>query len=361
MYVKRLQVKNFRNYDEAVIELSDGVNVFEGRNAQGKTNLLEALYLTCVGRSMRTPRDRELIRWQCERARVTAEVVKKYGSDTVEIVLDKAVNKCVTLNGLPLTRLGELMGVVLGVLFSPEEIKTIKESPSERRRFMDIALSQLSKNYFYRLNRYNRTLSQRNKLLKSPRVEQAALDVWDKQLIEAGSGLVKSRRGFLKRLLPFAEKIHAFLTEGREVFELSYEGAEGESEQQVTESLSAMFKHCREQDLRLGFSHCGPHKDDVKISCNGVDLRAYGSQGQQRTAALTLKLALLELFKEYTGESPILLLDDVMSELDSVRRRRLLELIKSYQTVITCTELPELDGDLSVRRFKVDNGTVTPV
>lgn len=360
MYVKRLQVKNFRNYEAASVTLSQGINVFEGMNAQGKTNLLEALYLLCVGRSMRTPRDRELIRWETDRAAVKAEIVKRYGSDEVEIVIDKTLNKCVSVNALPLTRLGELMGVCLGVLFSPEEIKTVKESPSERRRFMDIALSQMSKNYFYLLNRYNKVLAQRNKLLKSPRVDESALDVWDLQLVETGAGLVKSRRGFLQQLLPHAQRIHAYLTDGKETFTLSYEGTAGEDLQSIKASFHEQLKRLRASDLKLGFSHCGPQKDDMAIAANGIDLRSYGSQGQQRTAALTLKLALLELMKAFTGESPVLLLDDVMSELDSLRRRRLLELIPSYQTIITCTELPELDGDESVTRFRVENGNVFP-
>lgn len=361
MYVKRLQVNKFRNYESGSVELGEGVNVFEGMNAQGKTNLLEALYLLCVGRSMRTVRDRELIRWQCERAAVKAEVVKKYGSDSVEIVIDKTLNKCIMLNGMPLTRLGELMGAVLGVLFSPEEIKTVKESPSERRRFMDIALSQMSKNYFYLLNRYNKILAQRNKLLKSPNAEESALDVWDMQLVDAGAGIIKSRRGFINSLCPYAKQVHAFLTDNKEEFGLSYEGAQGGSMAEIKQSFYEQLKRTRAADLKLGFSHCGPQKDDMKVSANDIDLRTYGSQGQQRTASLTLKLSLLQLMKEHTGESPILLLDDVMSELDSVRRTRLLQLIKSYQTIITCTELPELDGDTSVRRFKVEDGRVYPV
>ena len=358
MYVKRLQLKDFRNWETAGVALFEGLNIFEGRNAQGKTNLLEAIYLTCVGKSMRTSKDKELIRWEHERARVRTDVVKRGGGESVEIVLDKAVNKCVSVNGLPLTRLGELMGTILCVLFSPEEIKIVKESPSERRRFADIALSQLSKGYFYRLNRYNRTLSQRNKLLKSPRLDPNVLDVWDIQLVEAGAGIVKSRRGFIDRLLPLAQKVHSFLTDGKETLSLKYEGAAGEDIEAVKKSFADMLALSRESDLKTGFTHIGPHKDDVAIAADGVDLRTFGSQGQQRTAALSLQLALLELMEDFTGEKPILLLDDVMSELDEVRRMRLLEFISPYQTIITCTELNGLEGQTNVTRHKVVSGTL---
>lgn len=357
MIIKKVQLKDFRNWRDAAVELGEGINVFEGRNAQGKTNLLEALYLASVGKSMRTPRDRELIRWDCERAFVAVDIEKKYGEDRVETVLGKTSNKCVSVNGMPLTRLGELMGMLLCVLFSPEEIKTVKESPSERRRFLDIALCQLSKNYFYRLNRYNKVLAQRNRLLKNPRLDKTALDVWDMQLAAEGAGIVKSRRGFVEKLLPDAKKVHAFLTDGAEDFALVYEGADGYGVEQIQENLMKSLRESRDADLRTGFTHSGPHKDDLKIEAGGADMRTYGSQGQQRTAALTLRLALLELMTAYTGERPVLLLDDVMSELDAVRRKRLLEVIKGYQTVITCTELDELSDGENVRRFTVRAGT----
>ena len=358
MFVKKLELKDFRNFAGASLELSEGINVFEGRNAQGKTNLLEALYMTSVGKSMRTPRDKELVRWETDRAYVRTDVEKRGGSESVEIVLDRSVGKCVSVNSLPLTRLGELMGTVLTVLFSPEEIKIVKESPSERRRFADIALSQLSKSYFYRLNRYNRILSQRNKLLKSVKPDLAALEIWDMQLAEAGAGIVKSRRGFLARLQPIASKVHEFLTDGSEVLALSYEGAVGAELSEIKDNLIKSLTLSRESDLKTGFTHVGPHKDDIGVKANGVDLRTYGSQGQQRTAALSLQLSLLELMSDFTGDKPVLLLDDVMSELDEVRRKRLLELITSYQTVITCTELPELDGRSDVKRFKIVAGTL---
>lgn len=359
MYVKKLQLKDFRNFSSASLELSSGINVFEGRNAQGKTNLLEALYMTSVGKSMRTPRDKELIRWETNRAYVRTDVEKRGGSESVEVVLDRSVGKCVSVNSLPLTRLGELMGTVLTVLFSPEEIKIVKESPSERRRFADIALSQLSKSYFYRLNRYNRILSQRNKLLKTARPDLAALEIWDMQLAEAGAGIVKSRRGFLSRLQPMASEVHSFLTDKSEALSLSYEGEDGAEITEIKENLIKSLALSRESDLKTGFTHVGPHKDDIGVKANGVDLRTFGSQGQQRTAALSLQLSLLRLMSDFTGDKPVLLLDDVMSELDEVRRKRLLEFIAPYQTVITCTELPELDGRDDVKRFKVVAGTLS--
>lgn len=356
MNVKRLVLKDFRNWESADVSLGEGINVFEGRNAQGKTNLLEALYLACVGKSMRTPRDKELIRHGCDRAYVGVEIAKRGGDERVEIALDKSQNKCVSINRIPLTRIGELMGVLLGVLFSPEEIKIVKDAPAERRRFMDVALSQMSKSYFYLLNRYNRILSQRNKLLKSPKVDENAIDVWDMQLARAGAGITKSRRGFIGKLFPLFKEAHLTMTAGEEEGSLSYEGAEGETAEEIEKNILRQLLLSRESDIKTGFTHCGAHKDDISISGDGMDLRTYGSQGQKRTAALSLQFSLLKLMTLFTGEKPILLLDDVMSELDVVRRARLMTLVRPYQTIITCTEFDAEAFDGDIKRFKISGG-----
>lgn len=361
MHIKTLDIANFRNYEKQSVTLGEGMNVFVGRNAQGKTNLLEGVCLCSIGRSPRTPRDKELIRWTMQRARVKAVCSTRAGDETVEIILDRTENKRVAVNSIPITRMGELMGVVSTVFFSPNEIKIVSSSPGERRAFIDIALCQISRTYFYLLQRYNKILSQRNRLLKSGRAAPDALEVWDMQLAESGAKIIKTRRGFISRLSGYAKENHAFLTSGEENLELSYEGIDGSDADEVYANFIAELKKFRERDTASGFTGIGPQKDDMKISVNGIDVRAYGSQGQQRTAALSLKLAELDLNHAEKGDVPVLLLDDVLSELDSTRCRKLLERTVGVQTILTCTDIDAelfsaLGSDYKV--FKVEDGAV---
>ncbi len=341
MYIKNLDIANFRNYKKQSVALSDGLNVFMGRNAQGKTNLLEAVCLCSIGKSPRTPRDKELIRWEETRARVKVDVATRAGTESVDIILDKTENKRVAVNSLPITRMGELMGVVSTVFFSPDEIKVVSSSPAARRQFIDIALCQMSRAYFYALQRYDKILSQRNKLLKSGRVTDDALEVWDIQLSECGAKIIKTRRGFVSRLAPFANENHGFLTSEAENLELSYEGIGGENLEEITANFTSELKKHRERDVYTGFTGVGPQKDDMKIAVNDIDVRSYGSQGQRRTAALSLKLAELDLSLSEKGDSPVLLLDDVLSELDKARQKKLLERTAGIQTILTCTHIDE--------------------
>lgn len=359
MRIERLTIKNYRNYASADIMPGGGVNLFVGNNAQGKTNLLESIYLASVGRSARTPRWQELIKWNESEALVRVGVRKDVGGDSVEIRLDK--EKRVAINGLPITRIGELMGVLKTVLFSPDELRIVKEGPGERRRFIDIALCQLSKAYFYALTRYNKILAQRNKLLKSNPTDET-LEVWDMQLAKEGARVIKTRRGFVERLKPLAETVHRDIT-GTETLVLSYEGISGENAEEIESNFAAALKKSRDRDRIFMLTHVGPQRDDLAITADGIDLRSYGSQGQQRSAALSLKLAEMELLKIESGEYPVLLLDDVLSELDAYRQTKLLSHIKAYQTVITCTSLSddvrEKLGD--VTEFSVTAGTVKPI
>ncbi|MBQ8882686.1 MAG: DNA replication/repair protein RecF [Clostridia bacterium] len=360
MYLSAVQLKNYRNYEDLSIELIDGINVFTGKNAQGKTNLLEAIYFSSIGRSMRTPRDKELIRWGNDRALIRAVSVGRGGKSKVEIILDKKENKRVAIGGAQVSKLGELMGVIMTVLFSPDEISIIKNSPGDRRRFIDIAICQLSKAYFYLLGRYNKTLAQRNKLLKSG-ADGGTLDVWDLQLATAGAKVIKTRRGFIARMNNLVKKNHEFLTSGQEELSLEYENVDGTGEEEIYNNFLAKLKADRERDLYNGFTHSGPQTDDFATMIGDVDARKYGSQGQQRTVALSLKLAQLDLFYEETGEYPILLLDDVFSELDENRQRKLIEKLKDHQTVITCTHLEEKFAPFfsSAKIFTVENGNIT--
>jgi DNA replication and repair protein RecF len=256
--------------------------------------------------------------------------------------------------------MGELMGVVATVLFSPDEIGIIKNAPADRRRFIDISLCQLSKAYFYALNRYNKILLQRNTLLKSGRADENSLAVWDLQLVGEGTRIAKSRAGFVKRLETLAKENHSFLSSDREELTLEYEGITGESSEEIAKKMLDALKQDREKDLKQGYTHSGIQTDDLKVSVNGTDIRKFGSQGQQRTASLSLKMAEVDLYYQEKGEYPILLLDDVFSELDKTRQQRLLEKIKGLQTIITCTHF-EFNGVDDIRYFKVNSGTVEQV
>lgn len=343
MIVTRLQVKDYRNAAERTIVLKDGRNAFVGANARGKTNLLEAVYFAGVGKSFRTPRDKELIKNGCARAYICVTVQKDSGEETVKIVIDSAVNKRVSINGVPISRMSELMGVCPVVLFCPDGLKIVKEAPADRRRFMDIALCQVSKAYFNALSRYGKILASRNRLLKSGGATDGTLAPWDELLAEEGAKIVKSRRGYIKSLLPIAAERHAYLSDGKEKLVLEYEGVNGDGVDAIKRELLKRYADDRESDLRLRYTHSGPHKDDIKLSIDGVDVRSFGSQGQQRTVALSMKLAELGLLTDVLGTSPVLLLDDVFSELDGARRNKLLDAIDGFQTVITATDRAELD------------------
>lgn len=335
MILERIKIRNYRNYGEAEITPSERLNLFIGDNAQGKTNLLESIYFSSLGKSPRTPRDKELIMWGTGQAAVHTRVSKRAGCDDILIKLDTA--KRIAVNGMPISRMSELMGVLTTVFFSPDELKIVKEGPGERRRFIDIALCQLSRVYFDCLSRYNKALLHRNKLLKNDPSDDA-LEVWDMQLVTEGSKVIKTRRGFVEKLNGFAESIHLDIT-SNEKLELGYEGISGGDVGAIAVNFHNELKRARAHDKRHSVTSVGPQRDDIAILANGTDLRAYGSQGQQRSAALSMKLAEMELLKEHGGEYPVLLLDDVLSELDESRQSKLLARIKSYQTIITGTHL----------------------
>ena len=360
MNITRLELNYFRNYLSQKVEFCPGVNVFSGDNAQGKTNLLEAVYFSSLGKSMRTPRDKELIAWNHARGRIKAEVNKRIGTKTVEIVLDNSANKRVAINGMPITRIGELMGVITTVLFSPDEIAIINDTPQKRRRFIDIALCQLSKSYFYCLSDYNKILAQRNKLLKK-NAPLSAIEAWDLQLIKKCALIVRNRREFVRRLEKFAIGNHSFLSDGKETISLFYEGSEGESVDEIEKNFADKLLENREIDYRHGYTHAGAQTDDLAVMLDGMDVRKFGSQGQQRCAALSLKLAEMDLYREEQGEYPVLLLDDVFSELDKTRSKRLAKAISGYQTIITCTHLSEeIEESLGqYKEFSVSGGIVT--
>lgn len=361
MLIKNLELTNFRNYTKCEFTYKDGINIVSGKNAQGKTNSAEAIFYLCTGYSPRATKDKQVVRYGEKSATVKGEAETRFGSVKVEIDFFVDKNKSVKINGVPIAKIGELLGNVNSVFFSPEELKLVKESPEDRRRFMDISLSQLSKGYFYALQKYKKIISQRNVLLKSEDKEMIldTLPIWDIQLAEAGAKIIYKRKEFIEKLAPNAQNAHYAITGGEERLELSLEsGTDGETEEEIKENLRLALYERVETDIEKGHTSVGPHRDDIKIKLNGTDVRVYGSQGQQRTTALSLKLAETEIFKSEFGEYPVLILDDALSELDLSRRKRLISAVQNMQTIITCTEAESIPEYEKYNNIKINNGEV---
>jgi DNA replication and repair protein RecF len=349
VYIKSLSLLNFRSHQKKVIDLARGVNILVGENGVGKTNLLEAIFFSCVGRGFRTPRDKECIKFGENFAKVKTVAQKKFGEITVQITItDKA--KQILINSVPISKTGELMGNVACVFFSPDELKLVKESPADRRRFMDIDISQIDKTYFYNLMRYNKTLKQRNALLKTinPKneAEMRALDIWDGELAQVGAQIAARRVIFCEELNKIVPSIHKKLCE-EELVSCKYETNAGDFLKSLSQS--------RAQDLHLKTTTVGIHRDDIYLELCKKDARVFASQGQQRTLALALKIAELEIFEKALGEKPILLLDDVFSELDDGRRERLLNLVQGGQTIITTTGITDTEAKKAEKIFRIQH------
>lgn len=338
MIVQSINLKNYRNIRDINIDLNSGTNIIYGDNAQGKTNLLESIYLCATGRSHRTSHDSELIAFDESNAFIKLTVVDDLErTDTINIHLKKGSKKGIAINGLTLKKTGDLLGVLNVVMFSPEDLQLIKNGPGQRRRFMDMELCQISRVYYYNLNQYHKILKQRNNLLKNIKGQESTLDIWDIQLAEFGKKLIKARKNFILELSEIAGGIHGSITEGRESLTLKYNPSA------EIENFDEKLKKNRERDIYYGTTMTGPHKDDILFFINGVNVRDYGSQGQQRTACLAVKMAEIDLIKQHKNVNPVLLLDDVLSELDKTRQNYLINSIREVQTVITC---PVLDKAL---------------
>ena len=338
MIVKSLKLKNFRNYDLLNLEFDPTTNIFYGDNAQGKTNILESIYLTGTTKSHRGTKDRDLIHFGEEEAHIETIIEKRGIPFHIDIHLKKNSPKGIAINKIPIKKASELFGIINIVFFSPEDLNIIKNGPAERRKFIDMELSQLDKLYLNDLSNYNRIVNQRNKLLKDifDRRDLAdTLDVWDMQLVHYGKKVIERRELFIEQMNDIIGNVHEKLTGGKERLELIYEP--GVKKELFEESL---FKN-RERDMRMKSTSIGPHRDDICFMCGDFDIRKFGSQGQQRTSALSLKLSEIELVKQEVKDTPILLLDDVLSELDKHRQNYLLDSIKDVQTLITCTGLDD--------------------
>ena len=360
MKIESIKLENFRNYESLFLSFHEGTNLFYGDNAQGKTNILESVYLCGTTKSHRDSRDREIIKLDQEESHIRMILSKHEISYQIDMHLKRNKAKGIAINGIPIRRASELIGLGNFIFFSPEDLNIIKNGPSERRRFLDMELCQLNRIYVHNLTNYNRILMQRNRLLKDisfhPEYEDM-LDIWDRQMVEYGCQVIRSRDEFVKQLNEIIYEIHKKLklSGDREDLKLSYE--KNVSEQEFDRQL----RKSRERDVKLKVSHTGPHRDDLVFNIKNIDLRKYGSQGQQRTTALSLKLAEIELVKKKSKDTPVLLLDDVLSELDGNRQRYLLESINDVQTLITCTGVEDfVKNHFQIDRlYHVKNGIVT--
>lgn len=347
MIIKSIELSNFRNYESLDLDFDYGTNILYGNNAQGKTNILEAVSVSGTTRSHKGSKDKEMIHFGEEEAHIKTVVNKKDMDYQIDVHMKKNKTKGIAVNKVPLKKASELFGILNIVFFSPEDLNIIKNGPSERRRFLDSELCQLDKIYLSDLAKYNKILNQRNKLLKDmvfrPDLKET-LPIWDAQLIDYGKRIIKRRKSFVNELNEIVFDIHKQISGEKEELVLKYEP-----------NIDDAFFHdelnrAKERDMRFCQTSVGPHRDDMQFSVFDVDIRKYGSQGQQRTSALSLKLAEIELVKRNINETPVLLLDDVLSELDSSRQNYLLNSIHDIQTIITCTGLDEFIKN----RFKID-------
>ncbi|MCI8300072.1 MAG: DNA replication/repair protein RecF [Lachnospiraceae bacterium] len=358
MILKSVALKNFRNYSDLNLKFDRGTNILYGDNAQGKTNVLESVYVSGTTRSHKGSKDKEMIQFGQEESHIRT-IVEKGGLDyQIDMHIKKNRTKGIAVNKVPIKKASELFGILNIVFFSPEDLNIIKNGPSERRRFLDAELCQLDKIYLFYLTKYNKILNQRNKLLKDINIRpelKDTLSVWDMQLTEYGKNLIRIRKRFVEELSEIVLEIHRNISGNREELLLRYEPSVPE------ELLEQEIARNQEKDLRFGMTSVGPHRDDLCFLIQDTDIRRFGSQGQQRSCVLSLKLSEIQLVKRSAKDMPVLFLDDVLSELDSRRQNFLLNSIHDIQTVITCTGLDEfVKNRFEIDKiFRVVNGTVT--
>lgn len=386
MFITELDLKNYRNYEEAKIKFSKGFNILFGDNAQGKTNILESILLCSTGRSHRTSKDSELIKFGADFFNINITVKKETQNKNINM---RYINnkKNIKINDLPLKKMGDLMGNLITVMFSPEDISIVKEGPSLRRKFIDIAISQIKPTYFYDLQKYNKILSQRNYLLKEInyknkfvqksdisgntsdfRISNSSgldnLEIWNNNLAEVGARIIKNRFDFLEKMNLIIQKNHGILTNEKEVLNIKYSSSIKSNDftnvLNIKDSFLKALKFSQNRDLKTLTTSVGVHRDDYDFLLNGLSLKTYGSQGQQRTAILSLKITELEIIKKEVGEYPVLVLDDVMSELDNKRKEYLINHLQNIQTFITTTEKTFFEGKnmKQISFFNINDGKI---
>ena len=353
MWIKNIKIKNFRNYEQEEIKLEKNINIFYGKNAQGKTNIIEAIFLCSLGKSFRAKKDNEMIKLNEQNAIVEIEYEKSDRDGKIKIEIGNKKN--IYLNGIKIKKLSELLGNLNIVIFTPDDINILKGGPQNRRRFLDIMISQLRPNYMHILNLYIKTMEQRNNYLRQIKEEhkdENLLDIWDEKLAEYAIKIYEYRKEFIEKIIKKINIIHQNITNGEEEIELEYI-----TECDDKEKYLELLKQRRKLDIIKGFTTKGIHRDDFMIYINKKEIKIFGSQGQNRTAMLSLKLAELQVIYDEIGEYPILLLDDFMSELDKTRRKNFLENIEGTQVIITGTEKLDIEN-LEYLEYNVSNGKV---
>ena len=355
MVIKKIYLENFRNYDNQEIILNDNINVFYGNNAQGKTNILEALYYSAIGRSFRTHKDTELIKMGCDTAKINIWYEKNNKDNEIEIGLNRVEKKTIKLNKIKVNKNSELLGNLNIVIFSPDDIIILKQAPQLRRKFLDILISQLKPNYVYVLSEYNKVLDQRNAVLKSKKTD--TIDIWNEQLANLAEKIYNYRKMYIDKLDEKMSIIHPMVTNAKENIKIVYK-TKFKNKDDFINLLENNFQF----DLLRGYTSVGPHREDFEIFINDNLLNIYGSQGQHRTAILSLKIAEMEILKDETLENPILLLDDVTSELDLERIKLIFEKITDYQVFITCTDVGIIMTNecltKNLKLYKIINGSL---
>ncbi len=368
MYIKKIKLKYFRNYSYQEIDFFSKGNMLFGDNAQGKTNILEAIYVCAVGKSHRQAKDNELVNFRSNGYFIEIDLIKKDRSYKIEVGFrDK--EKKIKVAGNELRRVGELPGKLVVVMFSPDDLRMVKDSPAYRRRFIDILICQLYSSYLFSLQQYYKILNQRNSLLKQIKINpqlKSTLGIWDEKIAENGSKIVCQRNEFIRKIALSSKSIHDKLTSGKEELQIHYKNSliekrlDAVSEKMLKQKIMEELQEFRDLDIRRGFTSAGPHRDDIEIMINKREAGKFGSQGQQRTAVLSLKLAELDILREEIQENPVLLLDDVFSELDQKRQEFLEEYIKDIQFFITSTDFIDCKVyGKEIKQFRVENGNVS--
>lgn len=360
MFVSDIHLNNFRNYKSFDLCFSDGVTVLYGKNGLGKTNILEAVFLTVIGKSFRNSKDADLIRYGEQEFNINLSI-KEDITENISIKYEKNREKYIKVNGFYLRKMGHLMGNVIAVIFSPEDLQLITEGPAERRKFMDIAISQLYPSYYFDLLQYNKIIAQKNSLLKNVKYQNSAsnremIDLWNDQLSEAGSKIIYKRYEFINEICKIASEKNKIIS-GKETLKMQYDSGTFTSEEMGDVDFTNKEEICRkmkkyllqkmDKEIERESAYIGPHRDDIIFKLEENDIKRFGSQGQKRTAVLSLKMSELELLKKKTGRKPIFLLDDVLSELDINRQRSLINELTNIQTLITCTHIEDTIKDIS--------------
>lgn len=369
MNIERLQLKNYRNYESLTLDFSPKINVFIGENAQGKTNVMESIYVLAMAKSHRTSNDKELIRWEADYGKIEGVVQKRYGELPIELTVSKKGKKG-KVNHLEQSKLSDYIGQMNVVMFAPEDLNVVKGSPQIRRRFIDMEIGQISPVYLHDLLTFQKILKQRNLYLKQNQgratlMNDVMLDVYTEQYIQAAIKIIRKRYEFMDLLQAWAEPIHKGISQDKEQIVIKYVAVSGLEKHWSVDEMAAYLEQklldARKREIDRGLTLVGPHRDDLQFFVNGYDVQVYGSQGQQRTTALSLKLAEIELIKQETKEAPILLLDDVLSELDDMRQSHLLNTIQGeVQTFVTTTSVDGIHHETiqNAKMFHVKQGTI---